>query len=110
MDLNLRGKTAIVTGGGSGLGASISEILAQEGANVVVNYLTDAAQKENFAESLNQQYGVNCTAIHGDISKVADIESVIFQTITRYGRIDILVNNAGIWPKHPILEMPDEAW
>ncbi len=110
MDLNLRGKTAIVTGGGSGLGGGISEVLAEEGVNVIVNYIVDEEHVLKFVKMLNTTYNVQCTAMYGDISNAEDIEDIIAQAIEMYGQIDILVNNAGIWPTDNILEMSDNAW
>lgn len=110
MDLNLKGKVAIVTGGGSGLGAGISEVLAEEGVNVIVNYIVDEENVLKFVDTLNATYKTQCTAMYGDISKAEDIDQIINKAIEQYGQIDILVNNAGIWPTDDILEMTDEAW
>ena len=58
MDLGLRGKTAIITGGARGIGAGISEVLAQEGANLVINYHSAPEECEAFAHSMEEKYGV----------------------------------------------------
>ncbi|HWQ31063.1 MAG TPA: SDR family NAD(P)-dependent oxidoreductase [Negativicutes bacterium] len=58
MDFNLKGKVAIVTGGGSGLGAAISQVLAAEGCNVVVNYIADEANTFRFVDSLKGWYSI----------------------------------------------------
>lgn len=110
MDLNLTGKVAIVTGGGSGLGASTSEMFAQEGANVVVIYIEKKDQMLKFVEDLNHKYGTNCIALFGDVTKPSDIENVINQTIETYGKIDILVNGVGTWPTAYVIDMSDEEW
>ena len=68
MDLNLRGKVAIVTGGGSGLGAAIAELFAEEGVNVVVNYIVDEVRVLKFVENLNKKYGTRSIALYGDIT------------------------------------------
>jgi len=110
MDLNLRGKVALVTGGGSGLGAGISEVLAEEGAHVIVNYIVDEENVLKFVDELNQKYKTTCMAMYGDISKAEDIDRSIAKAIEFYGQIDILVNNAGIWPTAKILDMTDAEW
>lgn len=110
MDLNLKGKVAIVTGGSSGLGAAISEVLAMEGCNVVVNYIVDEAGSFKFVDQLNEKYGSKAIPLYGDITKAADIENIIARTVDLYGKIDILVNNAGVWPTAYVENMTDEEW
>lgn len=110
MDLNLRGKTAIVTGGKSGLGAAISEVLASEGTNVVVNYTSEEIKAHEFVEELNKKYNTDCIALYGDITVAENIDSIIKKSIEKYGRINILVNNAGIWPTSFVESMSDEEW
>lgn len=110
MELNLKGKTAIVTGGSTGIGAGISEYLAREGVNVAVNYIVDEPQACAFTDSLNEQYGTSCMPVYGDVSKAVDNDSMVAAVVSAYGGIDILVNNAGIWPTENMLEMPDENW
>lgn len=110
MDLNLSGKVAIVTGGGSGLGAAISEVLAEEGANVIVNYIVDEANVFKFVDQLNEKYNSKAIPLYGDITNAKDIEDVIARATDIYGGVDILVNNAGIWPTCFVKDMTDEAW
>ena len=110
MDLNLKGKIAIVTGGGSGLGAAISELLVQEGATVVVNYLVDQSNVFKFVDKLNEKYNAECIPLYGDITNASDIDNIIARCRDIYGKIDILVNNAGIWPTQYVENMSDEEW
>ncbi len=110
MDLNLRGKVAIVTGGGSGLGAAISELFAQEGVNVVVNYIVDEVRVLKFVENLNKKYGTRSIALYGDITNPTDIDNIIAKVVGEYERLDILVNNAGVWPTAFVKDMSDEEW
>lgn len=110
MDLNLKGKVAIVTGGASGLGAAISEVLASEGALVVVNYIMDEANTFKFVDSLNEKYNTKVIPLFGDITKATDVDNVIARTIDIFGKIDILVNNAGTWPTAYVKDMTDEEW
>lgn len=110
MELNLKGKVAIVTGGGSGLGAAISEVLAAEGASVVVNYIVDEANVFKFVDKLNEKYDVKAIPLYGDITSAKDIDNVIARTVDIYGKVDILVNNAGVWPTAYVENMTDEEW
>ncbi len=110
MDLNLKGKTAIVTGGNSGLGAAVCEVLAQEGANVVINYLFKPEDAEALAEKLTSRYDVKAIPAKGDITSAEDIDSNIRTAVEKTGRFDILVNCAGVWPTDFVKDMTDEAW
>ncbi len=110
MDLGLKGKTVLVTGGGAGLGAGICEVFAQEGANVIVNYIIDEANVFNFVDSLGERYGGKHAAMYGDVTKAEDIDGVIEKAVAKYGHLDVVVNNAGIWPTTPIENMPDDEW
>jgi 3-oxoacyl-[acyl-carrier protein] reductase len=110
MELELKNKTAIVTGGGTGIGAGICEALAQEGVNVGINYIVEKEAVEKFANELNEKYGTKCIPVYADVSKGTDLDQMVEEMISTYGQIDILVNNAGIWPTENALEMPDENW
>ncbi len=110
MDLNLSGKTAIVTGGTTGLGAGICEVLAGEGMNIIANYLFDEEQSVKFAQNLSKASGRKCVAMYGDISKAEDIDRIFEQAEKEFGHVDVLVNNAGIWPTTPVEQMSDEEW
>lgn len=110
MELNLKGKLAIVTGGASGLGAAISEVLAEEGANVAVNYIVDRENVLKFVDELNEKYAAESTALYGDITNAGDIDNILEKCVQKYGRIDILINNAGVWPTAFVKDMSDEEW
>ncbi|MFT7221331.1 MAG: 3(or 17)beta-hydroxysteroid dehydrogenase [Candidatus Azotimanducaceae bacterium] len=90
----LKNRTVIVTGGGSGLGEASSELLAQEGANVVVTDINFEAA-ERTARSIGQRGG-NSIAIKQDVTDQSVWDQVIATTIKEYGSLDVLVNNAGI--------------
>ena len=110
MDLGLKGKVAIVTGGGTGIGAGICEALAQEGVNVGVNWIVGKDEVTAFAAGLTQKYGTDCRPFYADVSKAEDLDAMMKGLIAVYGHIDILVNNAGVWPTENILDMPDKNW
>ncbi|MGO9309750.1 MAG: SDR family NAD(P)-dependent oxidoreductase, partial [Spirochaetia bacterium] len=69
MDLGLKGKAAIVTGGGTGIGAGICEALAQEGVNVGVNWIVGKDEVTAFAAELSKKYGTDCRPFYADISR-----------------------------------------
>lgn len=95
MDLGLKGKVAVVTGGAKGIGAGISEVLAEEGCNVVVNYRSDKEYSEKFAADLAAKNGVKVIAVQGDVSTQEAVDNLFNVTIETFGDVDILINNAG---------------
>lgn len=95
MDLNLKGKTAIVTGGTTAFGAGICDVLAEEGMNVIANYLFDPEGAEKFATELSAKYGTKCVAMYGDISKAEDIDKIFVQAEEVYGHVDVLGQQRG---------------
>jgi gluconate 5-dehydrogenase len=105
---NLQGKTAIVTGGGRGLGEQIAHAYAEAGANVVICSRNLEACQE--VSNRLKEKGVRSLAIHCDVSKQEDIQNVVDQTLQEFGRVDILVNNSGTVWGAPALEMPVDKW
>jgi NAD(P)-dependent dehydrogenase (short-subunit alcohol dehydrogenase family) len=105
---SLQGKTAIVTGGGRGLGEQIADAYADAGANVVVcSRNLEACQQ--ISDSLKTK-GVRSLALKCDVSNPEEIQYVVDETIKEFGRIDILVNNSGVSWGAPALEMPADKW
>ena len=70
MELNLKGKVALVTGGGTGIGAGISDYLAEEGVEVAVNYIVEEPAVIAFAAGLTRKYGIRAVAVYGDVMTV----------------------------------------
>ncbi|MEH7308780.1 SDR family oxidoreductase [Neobacillus drentensis] len=105
---NLKGKTAIVTGGGRGLGEQIALAYAEAGANVVVCSRNEEACKE-VSERL-EKLGVRSLALQCDVSNYYDIQNVVQKTVEEFGTIDILVNNSGASWIAPALEMETDKW
>ncbi|WP_205509165.1 glucose 1-dehydrogenase [Longitalea arenae] len=93
--LRLRNKTAIITGGDSGIGRAVAIAFAKEGADVVIAYHEDNEDARLTAERV-EAIGQKCLLIAGDIGKPAHCKKIVQQTINRFGRLDIVVNNAGI--------------
>ncbi len=102
------GKVALVTGGASGIGRGCAEILAAEGASVVVTDLQDAAGGEVVAAITAS--GGKAWYLHHDVTDEAAWEQVIAEVKAREGRLDILVNNAGIGIGGSVLEMTLADW
>jgi 3-oxoacyl-[acyl-carrier protein] reductase len=106
--MRLNGKTAIITGAGSGLGRMIAIHIAKEGAMVIVNDLNnECAQK--VADEIEKDGGT-AIAIKTDIFIQTEIAAMLKEAIEKFGKIDILVNNAGITRHRDFLEMGDEDW
>ena len=97
----LNGKVAVVTGASKGIGASIAEHLAAEGASVVVNYATSKAGAEAVVARIAKNGG-KAIAVQGDVAQPSDIERLFAETKREYGKVDILVNNAGVYEFAPL--------
>ena len=104
----LKGQTAVVTGGARGIGKEISLALAREGANIVIADLI-AEQSEETAEEIKK---LNCKALiqKVDISKTADVENMVQNTINEFKTLDILINNAGVTRDTLMVRMKEEDW
>jgi len=105
---HLEGKVAVVTGAGRGIGRATAELLAKEGANVIVTDL-DAGPLEETLSTL-RSVGVKATPFVGDVTKVEFAPALMKQVAAEYGHLDILVNNAGYTWDGVIHKMADEQW
>jgi len=106
----LNGKTALVTGSTSGIGLGIARAFARQGANVILNGFGDAKEIEALRLSIATEYGVKVRYDGADLSKQAEIETMIAKALAEFGAIDILVNNAGIQFVAPVDEFPVDKW
>jgi 3-oxoacyl-[acyl-carrier protein] reductase len=97
----LTGKVAVVTGASKGIGASIAEHLAAEGASVVVNYATSKEGADAVVGRIRKEGGT-AIAVQADVSKPQDITRLFQETGTAFGKVDVLVNNAGIYEFSPL--------
>jgi len=96
---------ALVTGGGAGLGRACALTLGQRGARVAVHYMKSRDGADKVVATLNAA-GTEAQAFQGDLTKSADVQSLVDAVTTRFGSIDILVNNAGdLVERKPLLEM-----
>ncbi len=103
----LKGKVAVVTGASKGIGASIAEHLAAEGASVVVNYASSKSGADAVVKQITEKGG-KAIAVQADVSKAEDIHRLFKETNTAYGKVDILVNNAGVYEFKPLEEITPE--
>lgn len=106
--MRLRGKVAIVTGGGTGIGRGITLMFAKEGARVVIC----GRRKEPLDETASEitKAGGEAFALVCDVSGLGQVKKLTDETISRFGKIDILVNNAGVYLPHDALGVSDEEW
>ncbi len=105
MDLGLKDRVAIITGGSYGIGQAVAQHLVQEGAKVAI-CARHAEQLERTAKELEP----NVLAVQADITQAEDIAKLFDQTLGKFARLDILVNNAGGTHLSQLLDLPDEAW
>ena len=106
---DLSGRTAIVTGGGSGLGFQMAAALAELGANVVV-CARKAERCEEAAASLREAYGADAIGLRCDVRDRGEIDGVVAATVEQFGSIDVLVNNSGTTWGAPVETYPLEGW
>lgn len=109
MDLGLKGRVAIVTGGSQGIGKAVANGLAAEGTTLVLG-ARNGAVLQALAEEIKAKYEVPVLAQSTDITKPGDIENLVAQAIETYGRIDILINNGGGPPATRFDNTTIEAW
>jgi len=102
----LEGKVALITGAGSGFGLGIAETFAREGAKVVLVDINEAA-----ARTAAERIGLSALGLAADVSRAADVNAAVEQTISAFGKLDIVVNNAGISHRNrPMLEVEEDEF
>jgi len=105
----LAGQVALVTGANSGIGKAVAIGLGKAGADVIVNYVADAASAEAVAEEI-EAAGNRAVAVKADVSKEAEVQAMFRQIIERFGTLHVLVNNAGLQRDATFAEMTLEQW
>ena len=109
--MDLKGKTALVTGGSRGLGRGIAVELARQGSSVYLNYISPSSQEK--AESVVQeikQFGRNSQAFKVNVADYKEMKTMVDKIIEMEGKIDFLVNNAGINSDNALMMMTVEEW
>jgi NAD(P)-dependent dehydrogenase (short-subunit alcohol dehydrogenase family) len=90
----LGGKVALITGGDSGIGRAVALLFAQEGADVVISYLSEQRDADEVKRIVEEEFGRKCILVGGDIRKERQCRKIVDTTVKAFGKIDILVNNA----------------
>lgn len=109
MDLDLKDKVAVITGGSVGIGLAIAHGLAQEGAHLALCARAEPRVIET-ARALTDRYGVKAIGIKADVSRRDEITHFVAEVESTFGGADILINNAGTGSEETILDAPDEKW
>ena len=109
LQVNIRGRRAIVTGGGRGIGRAITVALARNGADVAVVYRQEAEAAEATAQEA-ATYGVRAVAIQADTGDAAAVKAMVERVVGELGGVEILVNNAGVLSRHAFLDLPEDEW
>jgi len=103
--MRLEGKSAIITGGGSGIGLACTRLFSKEGAKVAI-----MGRKQDRLEAAAKEVGGQVLAVVGDLTNNNDLDNVISKTLNAFGKIDIVVNNGGVFAGFPLHETKDEDW
>jgi len=108
--MKLEGKTAIVTGGGRDIGASVAIKLASEGANVAINYFESSKGADDTVAQI-EAAGGKAIAVQGDLKIEDQVNALVTKTVETFGGVDVLVNNAGgLVARKTVAEMPLAHW
>jgi glucose 1-dehydrogenase len=105
----LQGKVAIVTGGNTGIGKAVVLALAEQGASVVIDYVSNPQATEDLERKI-ADLGEAATAVEADVSKIEDLQRMIDTAVSAYGRLDIMVNNAGVETRTSVLDTTEDQY
>ena len=106
---NLRGKVALITGGSRGIGRAIALRLAENGADVVVNYVRHKKDAEDTA-ALVEKAGASCLVVKANVAREEDVGTMFSELENRFGRLDFLVSNAASGVLKPAMELTERHW
>src|SRR3954453_18251186 len=107
--MGLHGKVAIVTGGNTGIGKAIVLALARAGADVVIDYVCDPEATEELEKQV-VALGEKAVGCDADVSKVADLQTLVDTAVKSCGRVDVMVNNAGIETRTSVLDTSEQQY
>ena len=107
--MSLKGKVAIVTGGNSGIGLAVVLELARQGASIAIDYIAHPEATEALEQRV-AALGDQVIGVDADVSKVADLERLIAETVRKFGRVDVMVNNAGVETRTSVLDTSEAQY
>ena len=107
--MKLKDQVAIITGSAQGIGKTIAETFAREGAKIVITDI-NIEKAQATADEIKNKYNVETIAIASNVTKLSDCENLIAKTLDKFQKIDILVNNAGITKDNLVLRMTEQEW
>ena len=107
--MKLKNKVAVITGSSRGMGKATALLFAKEGANIVVNCITNKAKGLEVVEKINK-LGSQAILVQADISKSEEVKKLFDEAVKKFGTVDILINNAGIGTPKELLELTSEDW
>jgi glucose 1-dehydrogenase len=107
--MSLKDKVAIVTGGNSGIGKAIVLALAEDGANIVIDFVAHPEATDELEKQIHA-LGDKAIGVQADVSKVADLQRLVDTAVEKMGRVDIMVNNAGIETRTSVLDTTEEQY
>ncbi len=107
--MTLSGKVAIVTGGNSGIGKAVALALAEEGANIVIDYISDEKATEELERRI-VELGDRAIGVDADVSRPDELQKLVDAAVKAFGRVDIMVNNAGIETRTSILDTTEAQY
>jgi glucose 1-dehydrogenase len=107
--MGLQGKSAIVTGGNSGIGMAIVLALAEGGCNVVIDYVANPQATEDLEKQV-ASLGAKAIGVQADVSKVDDLQRLVDAAVSAFGRLDVMVNNAGVETRTSVLDTTEQQY
>ncbi|TFE03529.1 3-oxoacyl-[acyl-carrier-protein] reductase [Jeotgalibacillus sp. R-1-5s-1] len=107
--MNLDGKAVLVTGASRGIGRAIAIHLANQGADIAVNFSGSEAKANEVAEEI-RSLGRKAIVIKANVSDAEEVQAMVKETVNEFGKIDVLVNNAGITKDNLLMRMKEEEW
>ncbi|WP_338472656.1 SDR family oxidoreductase [Niallia sp. XMNu-256] len=110
MELDLKGKNVLITGGSKGIGRGIALAAAGEGANIALHYLSSEEEAVHTAEQINRVYGVNVQLVKGDLANIEDVIRIKKELDQGLGDINGIVNNAGLGQMKSFFQYQPDEW